>query len=173
MKRLKMNPTASNPELIAATRFAGDEEAFNQHFGETTLSQVMDLNPDALNAAANYAANLTARGAFGEAIEIFATLALIDPMNVEVQVGLATCANGLGEHDLAIQAAAMIITLAPSDPRGYMLSGKNCLMIGLYEEAREDLTDARQRAGADAATAKEAEVLLAHLDTLSKGEGKE
>jgi len=168
-----MNPAASKPELVALSRFAGDQSAFNQHFGEATLSQILELNPDALNAAANQAASIAARGAFREAIEIYATLALLDPMNVEFQVGLATCATELSEHDLAIQAAATIITLAPSDPRGYLLSGKNCLMIGHYQEAREDLADAQRFASADTTAAKEAKVLLAHLDMLSEGEGKE
>jgi hypothetical protein len=111
------------------------------------------------------ARNHLSRGSYAEAFRIYASLVLCEPLNVDFQVGLANCAGLMGEHHVALQAASAIIALAPADPRGYLLSGRSCLMIGSFAEAQEDLNDAvrhAEAAGSDVVT-REARHLLDRL----------
>ena len=147
------------------------EQAILKKLGKKNLSKKLGLEGDSLNVALNLASTYILNGLPQRAFEIYSGLALLDPLNVDVQIGLASCATELGEHDLAIQTAAAVIMTAPGDPRGYLLSGKNCLMIGRYNEAREDLEDALRFAAPDtssqkAGIAEEAASLLSRLDML-------
>lgn len=82
------------------------------------------------------------RGAFNEAIRLYATLVLCAPTEVDFQVGLANCALKMDTPALALQAASAVIALAPRDSRGYLLSARACIALGQPVEAKEDLDDA-------------------------------
>jgi len=147
---------ALDPDLL--DRIASQTLARELQLGEATFNPLLDL-----------ADRLVERKNWTEAFDLFSRLGLVDPANLDVQLGLARCATGLGEHEIAIKAAANVIRLAPSDPRGYLLSGKNCLMIGQLQEAREDLADAVRLAGDETALAAQASLLLSQLETLDPG----
>ncbi len=82
------------------------------------------------------------RGAVRDALQIYIGLVLSEPCHVEGQIGLAGCALQNGQDAFALQAASLVIALAPTDPRGYLLSGQACLALRQTKEAKEDLTDA-------------------------------
>jgi Flp pilus assembly protein TadD len=108
------------------------------------------------------------RGAAAEAMRVYVALVLCDPMVVDFQVGLANCALLAEENHLALQAASAVVALAPSDPRGYFLSGRACLGLGSFAEAAEDLTDAVEfgRKAHNATIVNEANVLLQKVAAL-------
>ena len=117
---------------------AGLAEAL--HGGE--IARELGLDAADLRLGLTVAKNLLSRGAHAEAMRVYVALVLCEPLNVDFQVGLANCASVVGEPYMALQAASAVIALAPSDPRGYLLSGRSCMAIGNFAEAREDLTDA-------------------------------
>lgn len=82
------------------------------------------------------------RGAYSDALSIYAPLVLLEPATIDFQIGLANCALQMERFELALQTASVAVALAPRDPRGYFISGKSCLALGLHQEAREDLDDA-------------------------------
>lgn len=127
------------------------------------------LTSDILNVGLAVAKNHLLRGAYVEAMRIYVGLVMCEPMNVDFQVGLANCANLMGEQSVALQAASVAIMLAPSDPRGYLLSGRSCIMMGNVQEAREDLGDALKYAGDNDAMVKEIELLLESILALTTG----
>ncbi|WP_181705334.1 hypothetical protein [Chthonobacter rhizosphaerae] len=94
------------------------------------------------------AIGLRMRGALAEALRMHATLVLAAPTDVELQIGLAECALMVEAYEIALQAASVVVAVAPSDPRGYLLSGRACLGLDALEEAREDLADAVRFASA-------------------------
>jgi regulator of sirC expression with transglutaminase-like and TPR domain len=51
--------------------------------------------------------------------------------------------------ELALQAAAAIIAIAPDRPEGFLLSGQACLAMDERDLAREDLNDAIAKADAN------------------------
>lgn len=106
------------------------------------LRQDLGLKTQDLRIGLTVARNLLNRGQHGEAMRLYAVLVLCEPTEVDFQVGLANCASAMGEHHMALQAASAVIALAPSDPRGYLLSGRSCLHIGSIAEAEQDLGDA-------------------------------
>jgi predicted Zn-dependent protease len=129
------------------------------------LRRELGLTSADLAAGIEVARGHVERGAPQEALRLYASLILCEPANVDLQVGLADCALRLGEAHLALQAASAVVALAPRDPRGYLLSGRACLDIGAFDEAREDLRDAasRGRDARDARVVAEAERLMAML----------
>jgi len=122
-----------------------------------------------LHLGLDLARNQLQRGATTEAFRTYVALVLCDPSDPELQIGLANCALTIGENELGLQAASAVVALAPSDPRGYYLSGRACLGLGHYAEAREDLTDAITFAKAARNTVifEEADKLLHKLAALS------
>jgi Flp pilus assembly protein TadD len=138
---------------------------------DSTLAQLLDgelrkrlgLTPEQLRIGLMVARNHLTRGAPADALKIYVALVLCDPLNVDFQVGLANCASVLGEHHVALQAASAVIALAPADPRGYLLSGRSCMMLGNYAEAREDLGDALTFANGNETVAAEASHLLERI----------
>lgn len=82
------------------------------------------------------------RGATAEATRICATLVLCEPMQADFQIALCDCALLGEEYHVALQAASAVVALCPTDPRGYLLSGRACLALGYRTEAIEDLRDA-------------------------------
>jgi Flp pilus assembly protein TadD len=131
------------------------------------LRDELGLSSDVLRIGLTVARNHLLRGAQAEAMRIYVGLVLCEPMNVDFQVGLANCANLMGEQNVALQAASAVIMLAPADPRGYLLSGRSCIMMGLVDEAREDLNDALKHADGNEAVIKEAGLLLERISTLA------
>jgi Flp pilus assembly protein TadD len=145
--------------VATATPPNGDDETLAALLrGE--LRNKLGLNAEQLRIGLSVARNQLTRGAPLEALRIYVALVLCEPTNVDFQIGLANCAGLIGEHHLALQAASVVIALAPRDARGYLLSGRSCMMIGAFGEAKEDLEDALARAGSDAAVAGEARLLL-------------
>lgn len=120
-------------------------DLFHQ-FVNGQLGKELGLTSDQLAIGLTVAKNHIARGAPADALRIYVGLVLCEPLNVDFQVGLSNCASALGEHHVALQAASTVIALAPADPRGYLLSGRSCMMIGAFEEAMEDLADAERHA---------------------------
>lgn len=122
-------------------------DVFNR-FVNGGLGKDLGLTSEQLAIGLSVAKNHIARGAPAEALRVYVSLVLCEPLNVDFQVGLSNCASMLGEHHVALQAASAVIALAPADPRGYLLSGRSCMMIGAFEEATEDLADAERHATA-------------------------
>jgi len=151
--RTPLIPAGLDPELLARV-------------ATTTLAEELNLDIRAFDALLVLAGQMQEQKRWKEAFELYAKLGLIDPTQLDVQIGLARCATELGEHDLAIKAAANVILLAPHDARGYLLSGKNCLLIGQYQEAREDLEDAMRLAGDEASLRRSALLLLSQLEVI-------
>src|SRR5262249_28810721 len=121
-----------------------------------------------LQPGLDIAKNHLQRGAFAEAMKMYVALVLCEPMNSDFQVGLANCALQMQEFHLALQAASAIVALAPSDPRGYFLSGRACFGLGHFAEAKEDFTDAIEfgRKSKNAMIVNEASELLQKIPTL-------
>lgn len=140
----------------------GDDETLSALLrGE--LRAKLGLSTEQLRIGLSVARNHLTRGAPLEALRIYVAMVLCEPSNVEFQIGLANCAGLLGEHHLALQAASAVIALAPKDARGYLLSGRSCMMISAFSEAKEDLEDALALAGSDQAVAGEAKLLLSRI----------
>lgn len=118
--------------------FSGNPERFLN--GE--IRDTLGLSSDDLSVGLEVAGNLVRRGATGEALRVYAGLILCEPTNAAFQTGLANCALMAEEYHLALQAASAVISLAPRDPRGYLISGQACLGLGAQAEAAEDLQDA-------------------------------
>lgn len=127
------------------------------------LRAKLGLSSEQLRVGLSVARNHLTRGAPLDALRIYVPLVLCEPTNVDFQIGLANCAGVLGEHHLALQAASAAISLAPKDARGYLLSGRSCIAINAFAEAKEDLTDALALAGSDTAVASEAKMLLSRI----------
>ncbi len=132
------------------------------------LREKLGLNSEQLRVGLSVARNHLARGASLDALRIYVPLVLCEPTNVDFQIGLANCAGLLGEHHLALQAASVVIALAPKDARGYLLSGRSCIGIGAFSEAKEDLEDALALAGSDTAVANEAKLLLGRIAAVAE-----
>lgn len=111
------------------------------------LRDSYDLNADELQALAHVGHLKLSAGDYAGAQRIFCLIVVMAPDEVGFQIGLADSSIALGDFDLALQAAAVVIALLPRDPRGYFISGRACLGLGLAGEAREDLTDAIRLAG--------------------------
>jgi Flp pilus assembly protein TadD len=133
-----------------------------------SLRKELGLQTIDLMAGLEVAKNHLKRGDIPQAMRIYATLVLCEPANVDFQVGLANCALLAEENHLALQAASAVVALAPSDPRGYFLSGRACLGLGSFAEATEDLTDAVEfgRKALDATIVNEANLLLQRVAAL-------
>jgi Flp pilus assembly protein TadD len=148
--------------VASATQPKGDDETLAALLrGE--LRNRLGLSSEQLRIGLSVARNHMTRGAPLEALRVYVTLVLCEPANVDFQIGLANCAGVLGEHHLALQAASAVIALAPKDARGYLLSGRSCMMISAFAEAKEDLEDALALAGSDEAVAGEAKLLLGRI----------
>ncbi|PDT90807.1 pathogenicity island protein [Bradyrhizobium sp. Y36] len=136
------------------------------------VRKALGLEPVDLRLGLDIARNQLQKGAPIEAFQTYAALVVCDPSDPELQAGLANCALLLGENSLALHAASAIVALAPSDPRGYFLSGRACLAMGQLTEANEDLTEAMRLArgpqGDAAAILDESRKLLDRIALLKK-----
>lgn len=129
------------------------------------LRESYGLDLGDLRAMAHVAHTKMTSAAFGEALRIYSVLALLAPDEIGFQVGLADAAIAERNFELALTAAALIISIDPADARGYYLSGRASLGLGLHAEAREDLALAVKVAGASGTTriGELAERLLASM----------
>lgn len=102
----------------------------------------------------------------GERLRRAALLSLLDPGDPALQGEFATAALAAGEPEVALQAASALIALDPRGFRGFELSARACMALGLVAEAREDADDARMRArdARDPDAFQRAGAILAELD---------
>ena len=131
------------------------------------LRESYGLNIDELRAMAHVAHLKMTSADFAGAFRIYGVLALMAPEEIGFQVGLADAAMAERDFELALTAASLIISINPSDARGYYLSGRASLALGMHVEARDDLQMAVKvaRAARDAKTHDLAERLLSGLRT--------
>lgn len=153
--------------MVRADGDVGFDEAAKD-FVRGRIRDELNLKSADLAIGLDVAKNLLKRGAPAEALRIYAGLILCEPANVEVQVGLANCALLVEEPHLALQAASVVVALAPRDPRGYLLSGRACISLGALDEAAEDLGDA-VRFGREARDSLVVEEARRHLQALPNG----
>jgi Flp pilus assembly protein TadD len=127
-----------------------------------------DLNIAQLRAMAHVAHLKMTSADFAGALRIYSVLALMAPEETGFQVGLADAAIAERNFELAMAAASLIISLDPSDPRGYYLSGRASLGLGEHQAARDDLQTAIKVATAkgDARTRDLADRLMTGLRTV-------
>ncbi|KZL06633.1 tetratricopeptide repeat protein [Pseudovibrio sp. Ad26] len=105
------------------------------------IGRSLGLMKDDINPGLVMAKGLMDTGRTEKALEIYTGLVLLEPINVDVQLGLANCAVQLQQYTLAVQAASAAMVLDPTNPRPYYFSGVACLALGHITEAREDLED--------------------------------
>ncbi|WP_163850639.1 hypothetical protein [Pseudooceanicola aestuarii] len=100
-----------------------------------------------------------------EALNIFRTLVLLDPLAIDPQIGLAEAALAGGLNELAMQCASVVVAQAPRRAEGYLLSGRAAMAMGETDVAQEDLAEAQRHAEEAGATdlAAEARNCLARL----------
>lgn len=150
-----------------------DDEAFRPAFAfseralailkrlaEQDFSNILGLDEFSRGMAFNRAAALVLQGRTEEAFQIYTALAMLSPLDSEALIGMARCAMTMLDHDSAMHIAAAIIAIAPTDPRGFLISGKSCFMLGLFDEALEDLRDAQRLAAGDIGLTEDASRLL-------------
>lgn len=142
---------APPPADIAARLFAGE------------LRTVVGLEAQDLAVGERVARNHMEKGSHGEALRLYCCLVLCEPSRTSFQIGLASAAFELGEYYIALQAASAAIALAPDDPRPYLISGKCCMMIDQYDEAREDFADAMRFSKGDASFENEIDLQTKRL----------
>lgn len=106
------------------------------------IAAIMGVDPANLRIGVDLAKARRSAGALGEALGLYATLALMDMNEPDYQLGLADVAFEMGEYALCVQAACCYVAQRPMRPEGYFLSGAACLALGQIAEAREDLEDA-------------------------------
>jgi Flp pilus assembly protein TadD len=153
--------TASNTEDMRA-------------FLEGSLRKDIGLKSSDLRIGLEVAKNFMKRGAFPEALRTYAALCLCEPANIDFQIGLANCTLQMEEYHLALQAASVVVALAPRNPRGYYMSGRACVGLGHLSEAREDLAEAIELGvrARDGLIVEEARKLLQAIPALSAHAGR-
>ncbi len=141
---------------------SGAEADLLRGFLNGSVAASIGLTRDDLQVGLDVAKSHLRRGALADALKVYAAMVLCWPNEVDLQIGLANCALQLEEFHLALQAASVAVALAPRHPRGYYLSGRACLGLGLAAEAVEDLEDAVSfgREARDALVVEEARRLL-------------
>jgi Flp pilus assembly protein TadD len=101
----------------------------------------LHLEPGDLRPGLDIARNQLERGLVADALTTYAVLVCCDPDDAEFQIGLSNCAFHAGKSALSLQAAAAAVALLPDDPRGYLLAGRACFVLGHIDEARNFLTE--------------------------------
>lgn len=111
-----------------------------------SLRQQLNLDKNDLYGGVLKAKKALEAGDPGNAMGQFIALVLLDPTQIDHQIGLAESALAMGFHEIAMQSAAIVIQSAPERPEGYYLSGRACLALKEPALAIEDLTEAAKRA---------------------------
>lgn len=132
---------------------------------DAKIGERLGLETADLKVGLEVAKSFLDRGAPEKAMQIYVALVLCQPTVAEFQIGLANCALRMDEYYVAMQAASAVIAMEPANPRGYFLSGRACMALGLNDEAIEDFTEAAKFAklSNDRLIIGEAERLLATL----------
>lgn len=161
-----MNATdASRPDLAEATALA---------FVNGEMMRNLGLDPKVLEVGLMVASQHMQRGNLLEALEAYTSLIILNPLDLEAHIGLATCALRLQIADVALRSASLVIGQAKSDPRGYLLSAQALLLLREPEAAARDAQaalDLTAGSGLDAAIRNQVSSLAARiLSTLSAPE---
>lgn len=131
-----------------APKVTGTQADRAEQFVGGAIRKSLGLSRDDVRLGLDLARSQLQRGRHAEAFRTYATMIILDPSDPELQIGFANCALAMKENSLALQAASAAIVLQPDDCRGYFLSGKACLALGLKEESKEDFTQALQLSAA-------------------------
>ncbi len=123
------------------TAFGDDLEQNIKALALGGVRKQLGLEQEDLKPGLVMAKGLMDAGRWDKALEVFLGLILLDPADVDVQLGLSNCALQLQQYSLAIEAASAAMVLSPSNPRSYYYSGAACLALGHIAEAREDLEE--------------------------------
>jgi tetratricopeptide (TPR) repeat protein len=127
------------------------------------LGEALGLTPQLSRFALRIAAEKLGRGKAEEAFNLYFVLAAANPLQSDVQLGLANCALALGREDLAARSAAAAIALDPENYKAYAVSGRANLVLKKKVEAMEDFRDAERLAEAAGDAA-----VLAHVRSFIK-----
>lgn len=125
--------------MTTTARQGGDDE---QAFLDGSVRDALGLRHEDIEVGIEIAARAVKRGALAEALRAYGALALCEPNNADVQIGLANCAMLMEQFGLGAQAAAIAIALAPQDARGWLVSGRCRLGLGETDASRRDLSQA-------------------------------
>lgn len=106
------------------------------------LTEQLGLRPEMMGKMIDRARMNVSVGKADEAILVYGTALLLEPMNMDYLSGFANCALILNQPDMALHSANLMVALEPGNPAGYMLSGTACQMLGKLKEAAEDFTQA-------------------------------
>lgn len=145
------------------------EEQHNllQELIEGGVRKSLGLSREDVHVGLDLAKSQLQKGQHAEAFKTYATMILLDPIDPELQIGFANCALVVGENSLALQAASAAIVQMPEDCRGYLLSGKACLALGLKDECKEDFIKAMELSdGKNMIVTKAAKKYLAMIEKM-------
>lgn len=116
-----------------------------------SLLEIMGLERGDIDGVALRAREVFLSGKEEDAVSLFVQLVMVDPTNVDYQIGLAETSLATGRAEVAMQSAAVVIADRPTSAIGYFLSGRAALLMGEIEIALEDLEDAIKLAEASGA----------------------
>lgn len=127
-----------------------------------SIRQYLGLEVEHLLPGLKLAANMLQRGDNEDALRTCSLLVLCDPTEVRFQLALAACALEVGDFHIAALAASAIVSGAPEDPQGYIISGRAFIGMRDFDIAIEDLREAVRLAeeAGDGVAARQAGVLL-------------
>jgi Flp pilus assembly protein TadD len=118
----------------------GQGEDIAAEFASGSIMRKLGFDRDTLRLGLVVASQQMQRGALVEALETYTSLVICSPLEIDFHVGLATCALRLERLDVALKSASLVIGLAKTDPRGYLLSAQALMML---KEPAAALADAR------------------------------
>lgn len=96
------------------------------------------LDPRLLEVGLVIASQHMQRGQIEEALRAYTSLVILNPLDIEAHIGLATCALRMERPDAALRSASLVIGRAAKDPRGYLLSAQALLMLREADAAGRD-----------------------------------
>ena len=120
---------------------ASNVPAEAQEFMAGGLRERLGLEAETLQVGRTIAEGHLRRGAVQEAMKMYGALALCEPTDVEVQLGIAQCATLLQVYDLGVGAATAAAALAPDEPRAQMLLAQSRLALGDRDSADRALQE--------------------------------
>lgn len=89
----------------------------------------LGLDPRVLEVGLVIASQHMQRGNLEEALRVYTSLVIFNPLDLEAHIGLATCALRMERPDVALRSASLVIGRAKQDPRGYLLSAQALLIL--------------------------------------------
>jgi TolB-like protein/Tfp pilus assembly protein PilF len=106
---------------------------------EQQYRQALDLNPNYVHAYRGYAALLSARSRFEEAMSQIGRAHELDPLSVIVSMEMAWHLFLARDHDQAIRHALRVTDLEPEFPSAQFILGLACEQTGKFKEAEAAL----------------------------------